>query len=182
MSAAALPRVAAPPAPALAMAVGLAAFVAASHLEAAAGALAHSPAVAAIVAAVGFAAAAWALRAARRPSRATLLAGAAAALALAALWVWTRTMGVPLDGSAARAPAGVLDAITALDEVLLAGFAISAARSLGGPARDRFPVAGCVAISLSFVALAMGCTPAAPDAADAAAPHARAPAYICHLY
>jgi len=164
-------------APAVAMAVGLAVFVAASHLEAAVAVAARAPAVGAITAAVAVAAAAWALRIARRPSRALLLAGAAGAASLAALWLWTRTIGVPLSGGA-RAPVGVLDAITAFDELLLAGFALAAARALGRPAGDRFPLLGCVAISLSFIALAMGCAPPAP----AAGSHAAAPAYVCHLY
>jgi hypothetical protein len=163
------------------MAVGLAAFVAASHVEAAvAAAAAHSLVVGAIAGGVGLVAAAWALRVARRPARALLLAGAAGAATLAALWLWTRTLGVPLSGGA-RAPVGVLDAITAFDELLLAGYAIAAARSHGqAAARDRFPLTGCVAISLSFVALAVGCAP--PSQAAAGSGDAQAPAFICHLY
>jgi hypothetical protein len=164
------------------MAVGLAAFVAASHLEAGVAAVARSPAIAAVAAALAVAAGTWALRAARRPSRASLLAGAGGALTLVALWVWTRTVGVPLDGSGVRAPVGVLDALTAFDELLLAWFAISAARSLGRPAGDRFPVLGCAAISLSFIALAMGCSPSQSAAASSAAGDAGGAPLICHLY
>jgi hypothetical protein len=167
-------------APALVLAIGLAAFVAASHLEAGVAAVAVSPAIGAVGALVAAGAGAWALRAARRPSRRTLLAGAAAALALVALWAWTRTVGVPLDGSRGRAPIGVLDALTAFDELLLAWFAIRAARlaSRGRAGSDRWPLLGCLAISLSFIALAMGCAPSrsATEARAAASP------LVCHLY
>ncbi len=181
MSAAAV-SVLAPSRPAVAMAVGLAAFVAASHLEAAVAAVALSPVIAAIAAAVALLAGAWTVRVARRPSRALLLAGAAGAASLAALWVATRTLGVPFDGSPARAPVGVLDAITALDELLLAGFALAAARPRRRPAGDRFPPLGCVAISLSFIALAMGCGPSQPSAVASAGSDAPGASLICHLY
>ncbi len=172
---------------ALLVAVGLGACIAASHLEAAVGAFAVSPSLSAALAAVGLASAAWAVRSARRPSPGLLLGGAAAALALVALWVWTRAIGLPLDGTR-RAPVGVLDALTAVDELLLAGFAVAAARSgrtgrARRPARERWPLLGCLAISLTFVVLAMGCEP--PDAPAAGASGIVAPPsaeLLCHLY
>jgi hypothetical protein len=169
-------------APALAMAIGIATFVAASHLEAGVAAVAHNPAIGGIAVTIAGGAGAWAARAFRRPSRATLLAGAAAALALVALWVWTRAVDVPLDGSRGRAPVGVLDALTAFDELLLAWFALSAARSRGRSGSDRWPVLGCLAISLSFIALAMGCAPSRSPAAGSGGTNATGVALICHLY
>jgi hypothetical protein len=168
----------------LLVAVGLGACVAASHLEAAVGAFAVSPRLSAALAAVGLVAAAWAVRSARRPSPGLLLGAAAAALALVVLWVWTRAIGLPLDG-AGRAPVGVLDALTAVDELLLAGFAVAAARSgsLRHPPRERWPLLGCVAISLSCVVLAMGCEPPdapAPGASAVVASPTRE--LLCHLY
>jgi hypothetical protein len=166
--------------PSVPIAIGLAAFVAASHLEAAVSAMPHSPAVGVAVGAIAVAAAAWAVRVARRPSRALLLSGAAGAAALVALWLWTRTVGVPGLGGGEPAPVGVLDALSALDALLLAAFAIGAARSAGRPPSERWPVIGCVAISVSFIALAMGCEPA--PTASASAPPDPAAAFVCHLY
>lgn len=169
---------------ALLVAVGLGACIAASHLEAAVGAFAISPLLSLALAGVGLGAAGWAVRSARQPSAGVLLCGAAAALALVALWVWTRAIGLPLDGMG-RAPVGVLDALTALDELLLAAFAVSAARTsrTRGAPRERWPLLGCLAISLSFIVLAMGCEP--PDAPAAGASGGVASpgtALICHLY
>ena len=154
--------------PALVVAVGLGAFVSASHLQTAASAVGASPAIALVLCAMALAAGAWSVCVARRPTRALLALGAAGALALVALWVLTRTAG--------GAPVGVLDALTALDELLLAGFALAAARRRPP---ERWPVAGMVAISLSFMALAMGCEPPAPPDSRAAGRPASA---ICHLY
>jgi hypothetical protein len=156
--------------------VGLAGFVAASHLEAAVGAFSYSPVTGVAVAAFGLVAAGWTVRVARRPTRGALLAGAGGALALVALWIWTRAAGVPFaDG---RAPVGVLDTVTAFDELLLAWLALAAARARGS-ARERWPLLASVAISLSFIVLAMGCDPARTAAA---APGGSSPALICHLY
>lgn len=160
------------------VAAGLAAFVAASHLEAAVGAFASSPGLSAALVGVGLAAAGWAVRIAHRPSTGVLLLGAGAALALVAVWVWTRAIGLPLDGMR-RAPVGVLDALTAFDELLLAGFAVAGARGSRRASRERWPLLGSAAISLSFIALAMGCEPSTAPAAGGAPQSA---ALICHLY
>jgi hypothetical protein len=162
------------------IAIGLAACVAASHLEAAVSALPRSPVVGVAVAAIAVVAGAWAVRVARGPSRALLLAGAGGAAALVALWLWTRTLGVPGVGGGVAAPIGVLDALSALDALLLAGFATGAARSAGRAPRERWPVVGCVAISVSCIALAMGCEPSAT--ASASSPAGPAPGLVCHLY
>jgi hypothetical protein len=153
---------------ALVVAVGLGVFVAAAHLQAAVSAFGASPPIALVLCAVGLGAAAWSLRVALRPTRALLALGAAGATALVGLWIVTRTAG--------GAPVGVLDALTALDELLLAGFALAAARERPG---ERWPPAGMAAISLSFMALAMGCE---PPAAPAAQDGGRTPSAICHLY
>jgi hypothetical protein len=168
----------------LLVAVGLGACVAASHFESAVEAFAVSPSLSAALATVGLAAAAWAVRSARRPSPGVLLGGAAAALALVALWLLTRAIGLPLDGTR-RAPVGVLDALTAVDELLLAGFAVAAARSSRRrhPPRERWPLLGCVAISLSCVVLAMGCEPPdAPAAGASAVVASPSRELLCHLY
>jgi hypothetical protein len=171
--------------PAVLIVVGLGGFIAASHLEAAVGAFATSPAVSVVLAGLAVAAACWVVRLAARPSRAVLLAGACGAAALAALWICTRTLGLP-GGIAPRAPAGILDTLTAFDELLLAATALAAARARrpGRGRRQRWPVAGSVAISLSFIALAMGCEPPpAPAGGGAPGGYAHgAPALICHLY
>ena len=179
MTAAALLRSGAPAAapaaarsPALVAVVGLGAFVAASHAESAVSAFAASPAIGLGLCAVALAAGVWSVRVARRPARGLLSLGAAGALALVALWVATRTAG--------GAAVGVLDAVTAFDELLLAWVAIGIAR--GRPRAERWPLAGCVAISLSFMALAMGCAPPAVPAAAGSDGAARGPAAICHLY
>ena len=163
--------------------IGLAAFVATSHVEAAVGASPYSPALSAGLALAGLVAAGWTVRVARKPSRGLLLAGAAAALALVALWAWTRTIGVPFG--AGRVPIGLLDAATAFDELLLAAFALAVARGArrtrlapGRTGGELAPMLGAVAISLSFIVLAIGCDPARTAAADGAPP----PALICHLY
>ncbi len=187
------PAIAAGPAPwslerdraALLVAVGLAAFVAASHLEAAVGAFAYSPRLSLALVLVGLASAGWAVRVARRPAPGVLLAGAGVSLALVALWIWTRAVGLPLHGMT-RAPVGVLDALTAFDELLLAGFAATAARAARRAPRaprERWPLIGVVAISLSFVALAMGCEPSTAPAASVAGGGATpSTSLICHLY
>src|SRR5204862_7556210 len=101
-----------------------------AHAEAAVGAFSYSPAMSAAVAVIGVAAAGWGVGVARRPTRALLLAGAAGALGLVVLWAWTRAIGVPLDGGQ-PAPVGVLDAVTAFDELLLAWFAPPPLRAAG---------------------------------------------------
>jgi hypothetical protein len=171
-----------PRSPVMLITIGLAAAVAVSHIEAAVGAFAGgSPALAAALVAVAAAAGLWTVRVARRPARSTLLAGAAGAAALVAMWATTRTIGVPL-GLAERAPVGVLDALTALDELLLTGFAITAADVQRG-LRERWSAVGSIAISLSFIALATGCGPAvAPTTASAGASPSAAVALLCHLY
>jgi hypothetical protein len=158
---------------ALLICVGLALFVVASRLEAAVGAfVASSPSVGALQLAAAALVGLWAGRVARSPSRHLLRSGAVGACLLVAAWTATRTIG--LAGPAA--PVGLLDAMTALDELLLAAFALAAAGTRG--ARwDGWSALGSVAISLSFVALAMGCEPAAaPAAGGGVAP------LVCHLY
>ena len=158
--------------------VGLAGFVAASHLEAAVGAFSYSPAMGA--ARRRLRARRGALGGARRAAADAgqrCWPGAAGAVALVALWAWTRAVGVPF-ADAQRAPVGVLDAVTAFDELLLAWLALAAARA-PGPARERWPLLASVAISLSFIVLAMGCDPARTAVA---APGGSSPALICHLY
>jgi hypothetical protein len=58
----------------------------------------------------------WPVLAVMRPGRCLLLAGAAGNLAVAGLWLWTRTVGIPLGPER-----GVVEAVTPVD--LLAGLA-----------------------------------------------------------
>jgi hypothetical protein len=167
--------------PALLICVGLALFVVASRLEAAVGAFSASAApVGALQLGLAALVGLWAARAARAPSRRLLRVGAAGACALAALWIVTRTVD-----AGGPAPVGVLDALTALDELLLAAFAVAATFD-GDPAgRQRrrwegWSAGGSIAISLSFVALAMGCEPAAAPASGGR-PSGVTP-LVCHLY
>ena len=166
---------------ALLITIGLAAFVVASHLEAAVSAFPHSAALGAVLTAIATAAAVWTVRVARRPSRATLIAGATGAAALFVLWAYTRTVGVPTSGGP-RAPVGILDTLTAFDELLLAGFALAALSPQRIP-REAWPLLGSVAISASFIALAMGCEPPqVPASGPGSANSVATMAVICHLY
>jgi hypothetical protein len=154
---------------ALLICVGLALFVVAARLEAAVGAFAaSSPSVGAVQLAVAVLVGLAAARVARSPRRRALRAGAAGAGVLAAVWIALRASG--------QAPVGLLDAMTALDELLLALFALAASRGRG-TCREGWSLLASVAISLSFVVLAMGCEPAVAPASDADGP---AP-LICHL-
>ena len=78
----------------------------------------------------------------------------------------------------------MLDALTAFDELLLAGFALAAARPRG--ARRAPAIASrcsaCVAISLSFIALAMGCEPSPRRRPASGRLRAPGASLICHLY
>lgn len=171
-----------PRSPLALIAVGLAAFIAASHLEAAVGAFARSAALGLALTGVGAGAALWAVRVARRPRRSDLLIGAGASAALLVLWAWTRTIGLPV-GLTGRAPVGALDTLTALDELLLIGFAIAAAGARCR-LREAWSVLGSIAISVSFIALAMGCEP--PSGSAAPGPNGKGrpavAALVCHLY
>jgi hypothetical protein len=135
---------------------GLAAFLVASHLEAAAEIASVNPATAVLLAVLALVIAVWTARTWQRPSRALLCTGAVAAAGLGCLWLSTRTVGVPL-----KAPAGILDTITAGDELLLA---VLCGISAFAPSRwSRFSsTTGMIAIGASFVALAMGCSVPAP--------------------
>lgn len=164
---------------ALLVVLGLAAFVAASHLETAVEAFGASPAVSLILVAIAAGSARWAVQAARRPTRRTLATGAAGAIALLALWVCTRTIGLPF-GLAEPVRIGALDAVTAADELLLACFALAAMRAPSSPGQ-RWSAIGGAAISISFIALAMGCSSAQPAQASPTA-HGVPVTALCHLY
>jgi hypothetical protein len=63
----------------------------------------------------------WGLAVARAPTRRLLAVGAIASLMVAALWVVSRTSGMPFGPEAWRPePIGVIDSLASADEVLLA--------------------------------------------------------------
>ncbi len=113
----------------LPVALGLGAFIAAAHLESAVQAVSSSWALALVLAAVAALVATWTWRLWRGGSVAVARAGAGLFAALAALWLASRTAGLPF-GLAPRAPIGALDALTALDEVLLVGLPLLLTRPL----------------------------------------------------
>lgn len=139
----------------LPVALGLGAFIAAAHLESAVQAVSSSWALALVLAAVAALVATWTWRLWRGGSVAVARAGAGLFGALAALWLASRTAGLPF-GLAPRAPIGPLDALTALDEVLLVGLPLLLTRPLAFLTR-RGPGIGFIAMSASFVMLSMGC-------------------------
>src|SRR5690242_7183346 len=60
----------------------------------------------------------WALAASWRPSPAVLAGGIALNLGIAAVWVWSRTAGLPIGPEAGSAEAvGALDVLSTVDEL-----------------------------------------------------------------
>jgi hypothetical protein len=160
--------------------VALAGFVAAAHLETAVEAVPVSLGLAAALLVVAAGSATWGWRVLRTPTARALRWGAGVFVVLALVWLASRTTGLPF-GLAPRAPLGLLDTATALDEVLLAGAALALAR--GGRRRARFlPGSGFAALSVSFVLLSMGCGvgSAAPARERAVAAHGLV--LYCHLF
>lgn len=170
-------------------AVGLAAFIAAAHLEAAIDAAPSSLWLSAGTATVAVLTGAWAWRMLRARSRWLLATGAAGALLLAGVWAYSRTLGLP--GAGFRAPVGPLDAMTALDELLLAVVALMLLGRRAGSAPRRPEKAlvlfGYATASLSLMLLSMGCgigTVSAASAAAGGASGAGGHAFVlfCHLF
>ena len=77
---------------------------------------------------------AWGVAVYRRPDRRLLIAGAVGSLAIVALWILSRTTGVPIGPQAWQPErVGVLDAICSADEAVLAAL-VFVPRSLRRPA------------------------------------------------
>jgi hypothetical protein len=72
---------------------------------------------------------AWAAWLVLRPNRVWLVAGSVAAVAVALLWLATRTVGIPLGPAAGETePVGALDTLASAAEVLVAAFGVLALR------------------------------------------------------
>lgn len=159
------------------IAAALAAFIALAHLEAAVQAASPSPALGAWLLGVALLVAGWAW-AAVRVGGAVVPAGMALFGILALVWIASRTVGVPGTGGL-RAPVGPLDAVTCLDELLLAGVC---ARWAGGRSGNgTIAVTAYVALSVSFVMLSMGCGVGAAAAGQRAWAASHGAPLFCHL-
>lgn len=161
------------------VAVGLAAFVAVSHLDAAIGAAPYSGALAAVLGGVAALAGLWGWAVAHRPTRGMLLSGAALFAGLAAIWVCSRVGGLPF-GLSPRAPVGVLDSMTAVDEVLLTLAALLLACT--PTVESLLPGLGYVAIAISLMVLTAGCNISIASPRQGWLPGASAIQLYCHLY
>lgn len=159
---------------------GLAGFIAISHVEASIEAVGSSLALSAVLLAVAAMVGLWARWTARELGRAALLTGAVAFSLLAAIWVCSRTAGLPF-GISPRAPVGVLDAATALDEVLLAA-AVLVIRASGRRSGNLLSLVGFAAISASFMLMSMGCSVGTSRPASGALSAEQGVPLYCHLY
>ncbi|MGZ4400606.1 MAG: hypothetical protein ACXVYM_07015 [Gaiellaceae bacterium] len=105
---------------------------------------------------------AWAAAVYRSPGRALLRAGAVGSLLVAALWLMSRTSGLPLGpGRWAPEPVGAFDSIATADEIVLAllVFApggLGAGRVLRWLSREGALATGLLLILLSSLALVSG--------------------------
>lgn len=170
-------RTAAHRTPLPAIATALAAFIAVAHIEAAVQAIGASPLLGTWLLAVAALVAGWVWAAVRRGGGAVWL-GTALFGALALVWIVSRTAGLPLAGGL-RAPVGPLDAITCLDELLLA--AVCARWAGGRTGNARLAASAYVALSGSFVILSMGCGVGAAGGAQHAWAAGHGAALFCHL-
>jgi hypothetical protein len=109
-------------------------------------------AVFALLAAAQFA---WGIVIYRRPSRGLVWAGAASSVVVVAIWLVSRTTGLPIGPEQwSPEPVGAADAIATADELLLALMAVSYLRPrpslfLGRATRTLATAAGLALISLS---------------------------------
>jgi hypothetical protein len=98
----------------------------------------------------------------RRPTRRLLRAGALGSMIVVAIWVVSRTSGVPIGPTPWVAePAGLLDCLASADEAVLALLVLYQLRSDPGPllvrcSRPLLTAAGVGLILLSSLALAGG--------------------------
>jgi len=100
---------------------------------------------------------AWGTALYRRASRRLLYAGAGMSLLVAALWIVSRTSGLPIGPTPWRPEAvGPIDSLCTADEVVLAALALLQLRPGGrGPGRRLLAAAGIGLILLSSVVLVM---------------------------
>jgi hypothetical protein len=105
---------------------------------------------------------AWGVALYQRPGRRLLLAGALGSLAVVALWIVSRTSGLPIGPTPWRPEAiGAIDALATADEAVLAVLALLQLRGSGGGRLTRgsgyaAAAAGTVLILFSSLALVLG--------------------------
>jgi len=79
----------------------------------------------------------WAVAVVRRPGARVLLFGLVGQGALVGLWLWTRTIGVPVGAAAGqREPVGVLDATSVVFELVIVACCAGALRPAQGGQRQ----------------------------------------------
>jgi hypothetical protein len=162
----------------------LAATLAAVYLVSAATAPAGHGAVAAVEAAIGGVELAWlALVVVCRTRRWPYVAGTVLQLALTALWIWSRTLGLPGVG---RLPVGGFDLLCAADALVIAALSwrCGGGRLIpGAGARLGFSqLAVMLAASTVCMSMASMMTMSAPASAAAAWSHGHAGEhFFCHL-
>ncbi|HYM57048.1 MAG TPA: hypothetical protein VES79_03715 [Solirubrobacteraceae bacterium] len=147
---------------ALFIACGLAWSAAVIHVAAAVGHSGEHVLHAVFFAVLAAAQLAWGVALYRRPARGLLSAGAAVSLVVAAIWIVSRTSGLPLGPDAwAPEPVGAIDSIASADEAVLAllvGFRLRSRPTgplLGGVKRLA-TAAALGLIPLSSLALTVG--------------------------
>jgi hypothetical protein len=103
---------------------------------------------------------AWGVAIYRRPGRRLLIAGAVGSLMIAALWLASRTTGLPIGETPwAPEPVGAIDVLATADEVLLALMVFAdfePRRALSSAYRFVVAAAGTGLILLSSLALVAG--------------------------
>ena len=97
----------------------------------------------------------WGIAIGRSPTRRLLLAGGIVSLAVVALWIVSRTNGIPIGpGSGGPEPVGALDSVASADELLLALLVGLRLRfSSFGSASKWLHAVGVILILLSAVSL-----------------------------
>ncbi len=158
-------------------AVALAAAVVAAHLEAAIQALPVSLPLGLFLLGVAATVAGWATWSWRRAAGPPWV-GVPVFAGLAALWLLSRTVGLPFAGGL-RAPVGPLDAATALNELLLVAVCIWWAAGRDGG--TRMAGAGYLALCASVTMISMGCTVGVASGADRAWAAVHGTPLFCHL-
>ena len=103
----------------------------------------------------------WAVLALLRPSRALLWVGAAGSAALTAVWIVSRTTGVPVGPHAWEAePVGFVDLVVAFDQVAVVAAVVLVTTSARWLRLDAARVAAAMLGGLSVAALAAADSPA----------------------
>ena len=124
---------------------------------------------------------AWAALVVMRPTRTWLVLGAAANLAIAVIWIWSRTAGLPIGPEPGTPEAvGVRDVVSTLYEVLLAAVALYAL--VARPAIER-RAGQAVAVFAVVIAVitAIAATSPEPEEQDMGAGGGRSTVALSHV-